>query len=64
MMTIMTLNNKPNTIPPSLIQEADNMSKETGMSFRLCLEILYLSPKGAGQEGVKGPSEKGDADGD
>jgi len=31
-----------NTIIPNVIvQEANNLSKETGISFRDCLEVLY-----------------------
>ena len=36
----MMTENETNRIPPALIQEADNMAKETGMSFRDCLDIL------------------------
>jgi hypothetical protein len=28
-------------IPKQIIQEADNLSKETGISFRSILEVLY-----------------------
>ena len=39
------------TIPPGLIQEADELSKATKIPFRDCLEILvksYLSEKKVG----------------
>lgn len=29
------------TVPNQIVQEADNLSKETGISFRDCLEVLY-----------------------
>jgi len=35
--------NRNFTIPPSLIQEADELSKTTRISFRDCLEILMKS---------------------
>lgn len=28
-------------IPPEICQEADNLSKETGLSFRTLLEVLF-----------------------
>ncbi len=33
-----TMNTK--ILPASLVQEADNLSKETGLNFRDCLSIL------------------------
>jgi len=44
-------NRRKFTIPPSLIQEADELSKATKITFRDCLEILvksYLSKKRVG----------------
>ena len=41
---VSVMNNRnelKNRIPPKLIQEADNLSKETGIPFRDCLEVLY-----------------------
>ena len=32
---------KEGRIPNQVIQGADNFSKETGISFRDCLEVLY-----------------------
>ena len=32
-------------IPYPIIKEADNLSKETGIPFRVCLELLYQNGK-------------------
>lgn len=55
-----------NTIPTAIVTEADCLSKETGIPFRTCLEVLYRaylakedsytlqSRPQRGQVGVKG----------
>jgi len=37
---------KNTIIPNKIVQEADNLSKETGISFRDCLEVLYKAYQG------------------
>lgn len=32
---------EPKVVPTNIIQEADNLSKETGINFRDCLEMVY-----------------------
>ena len=36
---VFTMKNQ--IVPNQIVQEADNLSKETGISFRDCLEVLY-----------------------
>ena len=66
---VFIMNNQ--TVPNEIVREADNLSKETGISFRDCLEVLYkayqdlrygsipiLVEPQRGHEGVRGPSRR------
>lgn len=38
---VIVMNELTQKIPTQIAQEADNLSKETGIPFRDCLEVIY-----------------------